>query len=248
MQAAGKLAGQTALITGGGSGIGAATAKRFANEGARVVIVGRTESKLRETAERIGRPDQVAYRVADAGVADEAWAAATWTLEHFGGRLDILVNNAGINLVTRSTLSLTPDTWRQVIQANLDSAFYFTRAVLPAMQERKNGTIVNVSSVAGIRASTLGGTAYSASKFGMAALGLCVGLEGKNHGIRSTVIYPGEVDTPILDHRPEPVPPERRAVILKPDDVAEAILFVVALRPGISIPEMIITPTTQSFA
>src|SRR5207302_1431048 len=113
------------------------------------------------------------------------------------GRIDILVNNAGANVKNRAIKDMDVETWDRQIAANLDSAFYCIFAVLPQMRERKDGVIVNISSISGKRATPLGGAAYSAAKFGMSALGICLGVEEKDNGIRVTNIYPGEVDTPI---------------------------------------------------
>jgi NADP-dependent 3-hydroxy acid dehydrogenase YdfG len=161
--------------------------------------------------------------------------------------VDVLVNNAGLNLKQRAIRELTVEAWDQLIRANLDGAFYCVHAVLPAMLERKDGLIINVSSVAGKRATPLGGAAYAASKFGMSALGICLAAEEKDSGIRVSNIYPGEVDTPILVHRPQPVTEEHRARILRPEDVAAAVLFVASLPPSVSVPELVIKPTSQTY-
>jgi NAD(P)-dependent dehydrogenase (short-subunit alcohol dehydrogenase family) len=107
--------------------------------------------------------------------------------------------------------------------------------------------VVQICSISGLRASTLGGAGYSASKFGQAALGLCLGREERERGIRSTVIYPGEVNTPILDARPVAVPQERREAILQPEDVAAAVKFLVELHPRARVPELVLTPTVDDF-
>jgi NADP-dependent 3-hydroxy acid dehydrogenase YdfG len=112
---------------------------------------------------------------------------------------------------------------------------------------RRVQTVIQICSIAGIRASTLGGTGYSASKFGQSALGICLGREEGGQGIRSTVIYPGEVNTPILDARPVPVGAERRAAILQPEDIGAAVRFLVELHPRARVPELIITPTVDDF-
>lgn len=244
----GSLTGKTAIITGGGSGIGAATAQAFVAAGATIAIVGRTPEKLKATAaacKPAGRCHAFACDAADPAqvkrTADDAIAA-------LGGRLDILVNNAGLNLKQRAARDLTPELWRQVLQANLDSAFFFIQAALPVMAKQRDGLIVNVTSVAGKRAGKLGGSAYSASKFGMQALSLCVGQEEKEHGIRCTAIIPGEVDTPILDQRPIAVTSEQRQKILKPEDVAAAILFVASQPVRVNIPELVIVPSSQAWA
>src|SRR6185437_11261036 len=103
-------------------------------------------------------------------------------------------------------------------------AFYCMKAVLPQMLERRDGLIINVNSIAGKRANPLGGTAYIAAKFGLRGLAMAVAAEEKANGIRVSSIYPGEVDTPILEQRPAPVTDEHRRTILKAEDVAEAVL------------------------
>ena len=115
------------------------------------------------------------------------------------------------------------------------------------MKEQGGGRILNIGSISAQRPRA-GGTPYAAAKFGMNALSHSVGLEEGEKGIRTTVVCPGEVDTPILENRPTPVPAERRAIILRPDDVAEAVYYVANLRQGVSVPEMIITPTIQPYA
>src|SRR5262249_54850969 len=130
---------------------------------------------------------------------------------------------------------------------NLGGAFDCIHAVLPQMLEGRDGVIINISSVAGKRANPLGGAAYAASKFGMSALGLCLAAEEKDSGVRVSNIYPGEVDTPILEVRPRPGAVEQRERILKPEDVAAAVLFVATLPPRVSVPELVIKPTAQVY-
>ena len=163
------------------------------------------------------------------------------------GPIDLLINNAGLNVRERTVRDLTPDNWRLLMRTNLDSAYYCIHAVLPGMLQRRDGLIINISSIAGKRASPLGGAGYAASKFGMSALGLCLAAEEKDSGIRVCNIYPGEVDTPILEHRPQPLTSEQRQKILQPEDVAAAVLFVATLPPRVSIPELIIKPTSQFY-
>jgi len=164
------------------------------------------------------------------------------------GPIDLLVNNAGLNLKERSFRELTPETWQRVVRANLDGAFYCMHAVVPAMLERGGGLVVNVSSIAGLRGSPLGGAAYSAAKFGLRGLALTLGVEEKNSGLRVTNVYPGEVNTPILDVRPQPVTDAHRQRILQPEDVAAAVLFVATLPANVSVPELVIQPVSQGFA
>jgi NADP-dependent 3-hydroxy acid dehydrogenase YdfG len=241
-----RLEGKTCLVTGAGSGIGLAIARNFLQEGARVAITGRDEAKLRRAAKELSTPDRLMWRAAD--VADVAQVrqlvhqiAEQWS------PIEILVNNAGINIKNRGIRELTPEIWEQLVSVNLNSAFYCIYEVLPAMLELGNGLIINISSVAGKRALPLSGAAYAASKFGMTALGLCLGAEEKDSGIRVTNIYPGEVDTPLLTVRPQPLTSEHRQRILQPEDIAAAALFVATLPARVSIPELVIKPTTQLY-
>lgn len=142
---------------------------------------------------------------------------------------------------------LTPEDWDRVMAINATGTFNCIRGVLPQMRERHDGVIINITSVAGMRTGLLGGVAYNASKFAASALGRTVGEEERDNGIRVTTIYPGEVETPILDDRPVPVSAEHRARILQPEDIAAAALMVACLPPRARVPELVITPTTQSF-
>lgn len=240
-----RIAGKVILLTGGGSGIGRAIALKLLEAGARLAIVGRNEANLDETNRLAG--GKLLVQVCDATQPSQVENTVTEVKKALGS-IDILINNAGMNLKDRYIRNLTTEGWQQTIQGNLDSAFYFTRAVIGGMIEKKRGHIINISSVSGKRANKLGGTAYAAAKFGLTALSHAVGLEEAENGIRTTAICPGEVDTPILEQRPSPVSAERRAVILRPDDVAEAVYYVANLREGVSVPEMIITPTIQPYA
>lgn len=242
----GKLSGKTALVTGGGSGIGLAVARLFLAEGARVAIAGRNQAKLDESARGLGSPAHLFATAADVSVATQAKALVERVTQKLGP-IDVLVNNAGINIKERAFRQLTPESWDRLIRTNLDSAFYCIHAVLPSMLERHDGTIVNVSSVAGKRATPLGGVAYAASKFGMTALGIGLGAEEKDSGVRVCNVYPGEVDTPILEHRPSPITEEHRSRILRPEDVAAAVVFVTTMPPHVHVPEVVIKPTWQAF-
>jgi NAD(P)-dependent dehydrogenase (short-subunit alcohol dehydrogenase family) len=183
----------------------------------------------------------------DVADGDSVKAAVDQVLAAFGS-IDVLVCNAGTNVRNRSLAALSSEDWQRMIDVNLTGAFNLVRHVLPGMRERRNGLVVQICSISGIRASTLGGAGYSASKFGQSALGLCLGREEGVNGVRSTVIYPGEVNTPILDARPVPVETERREAILQPEDVAAAVRFLVELHPRASVPELIIKPTVDDWS
>jgi NADP-dependent 3-hydroxy acid dehydrogenase YdfG len=245
-----NLAGKVAVVTGGGTGIGQAVAAALAHAGGQVVIIGRRAEKLQETIAAIitdapGGPTPV-YRALD--VADqEAVATAFAEITETYGGIHILVNNAGVNVLKRKVAELSPADWNYIMQVNATGAFNTIHAVLPQMRERKDGVIINVSSLAGVRPNVLGGAAYSASKHAMSALTTVIALEEKDSGIRATNLSPGEVNTPILDARPVKVSDEHKAQILQPEDVAAAVLFIVNLHPRAHVPELLIKPTTQAF-
>lgn len=241
-----SLAGKTVLVTGGGTGIGAGCALAFAKAGCRVAITGRREDKLKEVAAKGPKDSPILTFAGDVSVRANADEVVAWATREMG-RVDILLNSAGINVPKRTMAALDPADWDKLMQVNVTGAFNTIHYVLPQMRERKDGLIINISSVAGLRASPLGGVAYSASKFAMTALGTCVALEERNNGIRVTNVYPGEVETPILDARPVPVSVEHRARILQPDDIASMILAVAALPPRAHVPDLVIKPTTQEF-
>jgi NADP-dependent 3-hydroxy acid dehydrogenase YdfG len=241
-----KLANKTTLITGGGSGIGLAIARLFLDEGAHVVIAGRDEAKLVAATKTLGAGDRLAHCAADVSKVEQVQALVSYATKVLG-RIDILVNNAGVNIKDRGFRQLTPESWDLLIRANLDGAFYCIYAVFPQMLKHQDGLIINISSIAGKRAGPLGGAGYAAAKFGMSALGICLAAEEKDSGVRVSNIYPGEVDTPILVHRPQPVTEEHRQRILKPEDVAAAALFVATLPPHVSVPELVIKPTSQIY-
>jgi NAD(P)-dependent dehydrogenase (short-subunit alcohol dehydrogenase family) len=242
-----QLAGKTALITGGATGIGQAIALSFAKEGCRVAIAGRREDKLRQAAAAWTADPPILTHPVD--VADRAsvgklfaWAESTL------GQIDILVCNAGMNSQKRTMADMPPETWDQVLQTNATGTYNCMHAVLPAMRARKDGLIVNIDSIAGMRASVLGGVAYSASKFAVTALTTVVALEEGKNGIRVTAICPGEVDTPLLDDRPVQLSAEHRSRILRGEDIAAAVLMVACLPPRAHVPELVIKPTWQDYA
>ena len=243
-----KLEGKGAIVTGAGSGIGEAVARCYAEEGAEVATVGRDAGKLEAAKRRAGaagaRLHPYPLDVADPAAVD---AMAAWAADQLP-RIDILVNNAGTNVQRRALADLSREDFETVVQVNLNGPFYLMRAVLPAMRERGDGVLITVSSIAGVRTSVIGGASYSASKHGARALGLAAHLEEGGRGIRSCVICPGEVNTPILERRPVVPSAEKRSAMLQPEDVAQVALLVATLHPRASIPELVITPTAQAFS
>lgn len=238
---------KNALVTGAGSGIGRSIAIKLAEMGLRVALVGRDRAKLEETLADFVHGKDTAL-VAPCDITDRiAVESLIRKVEAELESIDVLVCNAGTNVKNRSLASLEPADWDRMIATNLTGSFNLVHHVLPSMRRQKNGLVIQICSVSGLRASTLGGAGYSASKFGQSALGICLGREEGPHGIRSSVIYPGEVETPILDARPVPVGAERRSVILQPEDIAAAVKFLVELHPRAHVPELVITPTVDDF-
>jgi NADP-dependent 3-hydroxy acid dehydrogenase YdfG len=241
-----KLAGKCVLVTGGGSGIGLATSRLLLGEGARVAITGRSEAKLREAAAALDASERLIWHAADLTDVQQVERLVEDVTARLGA-VDVLVNNAGLNIKDRQFRQLTPESWQHLVAGNLDSAFYCMHAVLPQMRQRGAGLIINVNSISGKRASPLGGVGYIAAKFGMRGLAMGVAAEEKASGIRVSSIYPGEVNTPILDVRPEPVSAERKQTMLQPDDVARAVLFIATLPEHVAIPELIIAPANALY-
>ncbi|XZE53252.1 SDR family oxidoreductase [Planctomycetaceae bacterium SH139] len=242
-----NLQGKSVVVTGGGSGIGAGIALGLAAAGCRVAIGGRRTETLAEIVEQA---DQVPHPivshqldVAENSSIDQYFDWAEQTL----GEIDILVNSAGINIVNRTMAAMEPEQWDQVMRINATGAYRCIHRVLPAMRARNDGLVINISSVAGKRAFALGGVVYAASKFAMTALGTTISNEVREEGVRVTNIYPGEVNTPILDRRPVPVSEEHRAAILQPEDIAAMVVAICQLPPRANVPEIVIKPTTQEW-
>ncbi|MEZ4864618.1 MAG: SDR family oxidoreductase [Caldilineaceae bacterium] len=242
-----QLDGKTALITGGGTGIGRAIAIAYAQAGAQVVITGRRAAKLEETQRLAGNPSTLHAYAADVADRAQVTALVAYANQQLG-QIDIVVNNAGVNVLERRMAQLKPEAWDYMLQVNTSGVFNVIHAVLPQMRERRDGLLITVSSLAGVRASVLAGAGYSASKHAVNALMKVIALEEKDNGIRATIIDPGEVHTPLLDERPVPVSDEHKARILQPEDVAAAALFIASLPPRAHVPELLIKPTTQEFS
>lgn len=239
------LAGSTAIVTGAGTGIGRAIARTLVGVGARVHMWGRRLEALREAASGIDA-DRVCLRSCDVSNRVQVQDAVESALEKWGD-VDLLVNNAGINTNPRSVGDVDPADWDRTVDINLTGVFNVTRALLPSMRMQRAGVVINVASIAGLRASKLAGAAYSATKHGVVALSNQLNEEEVENGLRACAICPGEVETPILDQRVEPVSASRRAAMLQPEDIAEAVRFVAALPPRACVPLLVIKPTVQSF-
>jgi NADP-dependent 3-hydroxy acid dehydrogenase YdfG len=236
-----SLKGKVAWITGAGTGIGEAGAVALAEEGMAIVLSGRRREPLQEVAAKLSGAEVMVepLDVADAAAVE---AAAGRIAERFG-RIDVLVNNAGVNVRDRRWHQLTPESWRNVVDVNLNGAVYCCLAVLPTMRAQQDGLIINVSSWAGHFLSYLAGPVYGASKHAMLVMNEHLNIEEGPHGIRACAICPGEVNTPILDKRPNAVSAADRARIMQPEDLGETIRFVARMPPRACLNEILISPT-----
>lgn len=192
-----RLAGKVAIITGSGRGIGRAIARRFAEEGASILITARTESEICAVAEEIARAGgQAAHIAADVSTEQGCESILREARDKLGD-VQILVNNAGIYGPVKSLDEITPAEWDQVIAANLRSTFLMSRLVLPEMYARGSGAILNISSIAGKAAFGLNGP-YAASKAGMNGLTRTLAGEAARKGVRVNGISPGPVPETIM--------------------------------------------------
>jgi len=219
----GKFEKTTVLVTGGGRGIGRAIAVRFAEEGASVAIVSRTESELTRTANEIAALGAkclpLTADVTAAGAAESVVARVAAEL----GPVDVLVNNAGVFL-WRPFLQLSPADWDRIIATNLTATANFCRAVLPGMIERRRGKVVNVSSVHGLRGDA-NLSAHSAAKFGVIGLTQSLAREFRGHNVAVNAVCPGAVDNRI-DETAEVDRSSPLSQKLWPSDVAKTVLYL----------------------
>ena len=241
-----QLAGKIVAVTGGGTGIGAGIARGLAEAGCKVTVGGRRMEPLEKLASQVKSEHAIRSRTIDVSDPDSVQAFFADIRENVG-EVDILVNSAGINIQKRTMAEMSPEDWERVLSINASGAYRCMLEVLPTMRKRKDGVVVNISSVAGKRAITLGGVVYCASKFAMTALGTAVSNEVRDEGVRITNVYPGEVNTPILDNRPTPVSQEHKDAILQPEDIASVVVTICALPPRANVPEVVIKPTIQEW-
>lgn len=221
-----RFTGRVAIVTGGASGIGLATAKLLGSEGARVVIADLNPQQGEEAAQQVkaaGAPDAWAS-VCNVSIEDQVVATVAGTFERFG-QLDVLVNNAGL-MVFKPIVELNGDDWQRILNVDLLGAFYFTKQAFLRM--KPGGAIVNVSSIHAEETEPLVAP-YAAAKAGLLSLTRSAALEGKPIGIRVNAILPGAVDTPMLWNNPNVKSGEEKintADVGKPEDVAATIAFL----------------------
>jgi NADP-dependent 3-hydroxy acid dehydrogenase YdfG len=226
------------LITGGSSGIGAATARRAAESGCRLALAARREDQLERLAEELGGPERAIAVRCDVAEWAQVEAMARATLEAFG-RIDAVFANAGFG-AKRGFLEETPEHWRSMVLTNVLGVALTIRATLPHLLERGTGHYVLTSSVAGRRA--VPGSLYSATKWAVGAIGESLRAElrqmHENSGIRVTLIEPGMVDTEFFDRRPQNA--------LEDDDIARAVLYAISQPEHVDVNEILVRPASQA--
>jgi 3-oxoacyl-[acyl-carrier protein] reductase len=233
------LAGQVAVITGGGRGIGAAIAQSLAPLGATTILCGRTvdtlRSSVRAIAAKSGKAEAIPCDVTNLASVE---AAAEHVAESLG-RIDILVNNAGIGGFTSPLHQLPPEDWDRILNTNLRGVYYAIRAFAPSMINARSGHIVNISSLAGKNALA-NGAAYAASKWGLNGLTYSVAEELRGYNIRVSVICPGSTNTDLSPHEGK-----NTAKMLQPEDVARAVVMLVTQSPQSFVSEILLRPTQK---
>ena len=232
-----KLAGQVALITGGGRGIGRAIALAFASEGAAVALAARSSRELDAVARKVTAAGGQALAVPTDVRQEPAVAALVARTLSQLRRIDVLVNAAGVAAFGPVADSKQED-WDLTMAVNLRGAYLCARAVLPAMMAQHRGTIISIGSM--VTSRTLpGSAAYTASKYGVLGFSRVLAEEMRAHGVRVGVLSAGAVDTPLWDAIPSP--PDR-ARMLKPEQVAEAALMMAGLGPNATLEELTMLP------
>jgi NADP-dependent 3-hydroxy acid dehydrogenase YdfG len=233
---------KTAVITGGGSGVGQAIALKLAQQGWRVAIIGRREKALQETiALAETHASQISHHVCDICDASAVAAIGEQIVAQFG-EVELLVNAAGTNAPRRSLEVLSLEDYHAMIATNLHGAYYCVQAFLPQMRVCKSGTIINIISDAGKQASPKAGPGYVMSKFGLAGLTQSINAEERANGIRACAIFPGDIDTPLLDKRPQVPDATARAKMMRAEDVADCAVFCINLPSHVIVEEMLVRP------
>jgi NAD(P)-dependent dehydrogenase (short-subunit alcohol dehydrogenase family) len=235
---------KVAVVTGAGTGVGRACVIELVKRGYGVALIGRTESTLNETIKLAGGASKLVPIVCDVGDEASVNTMARKVREQVGD-VAVLVNSAGTNIARRALADLSVEDFRKLLDINLTGAFLCVHAFLPDMRRHGSGTIVNVISDAGLTANRISGAAYIASKFGLTGLTATINAEERHNGIRASAILPGEINTPLLDRRPVPPPPEARAKMLQAEDVAACVMFAIDMPDRAIIEQILVRPRTN---
>lgn len=233
---------KNAVVTGAGSGVGQAVALALVKEGWRVAIVGRRPETLQDTVAAAGAArERLLICPCDIGRSDAVEQLGRDVLGAFGS-VQVVVNAAGTNAPKRALEVLSLEDYHGMMDTNLNGAYYVTQAFLPTMRAARAGTFVHIVSDAGKQASPKAGPAYVMSKFGLAGLVQSINAEERGNGIRACAIFPGDIDTPLLEKRPSPPPAEARARMMRPEDIAQCVMLAVNLPERAVIEELVVRP------
>jgi 3-hydroxy acid dehydrogenase/malonic semialdehyde reductase len=242
---------KTALITGASSGIGKATAIALAKQNFKLILCGRREDRLAELKQTLSQQTQVvtlAFDVRDRNVVAEAINSLPDAFKN----IDVLINNAGNAHGLSPIESGDIDDWDAMIDGNVKGLLYVSKAIIPGMVEKRSGQIINIGSIAGKEVYT-NGNVYCASKFAVDALSQGMRMDLNQYGIRVGAINPGMVETEFSEVRFKG-DSQRAANVykglqaLKPEDVADAIVYMVSCPPHVNIADLTVLPTAQASA
>jgi NAD(P)-dependent dehydrogenase (short-subunit alcohol dehydrogenase family) len=239
-----SISGRVAVIVGAAGGLGHAIARRLAAAGCRLALLDLDRSALEQAAAALPAEAEALPLHADITDAAAVREAARAVSERFG-RADILVNAAGINTRERTLDDMSPEQWERVIAVDLNGVFHCVREFLDIMRRGGGGVIVTIASTAALLASAGAGTHYSAAKRALLSLTESINIEQGRHGVRACALSPGEVNTSLVDRRPNPPGPERRAAMLQPVDVAEAVYYIVTRPARVTVGELVLWPSVQ---
>ncbi len=236
------LSGRVALVTGAGTGIGKAIAIDLAEAGACVLTCGRRKELLEQTLSELGGANNGRSYAADLTDPVAAEKVAADIVTDYGS-VDILINNAGFSSKVRSARHIGAEEWQGVMDVNTLGPVILTKFLLPGMIEKQRGDVVMISSLAGLRPNVMAGAAYSAAKAAARAYMEVLYSEVRRHGIRCTTIFPGEVDTPILDNRALPPDATARATMMQAEDISAVVMTALQLPPRATVLELSIGAT-----
>jgi NADP-dependent 3-hydroxy acid dehydrogenase YdfG len=236
---------RVAIVTGGSQGIGFAVVKAFAGCGIGVVAAARDRNRLKDAIASLDprHQDRVVGIAADVSKEADVRSLVHETAERFG-RIDVLVNSAGVSMSARPRLVQTTSAeWQKLIDINLTGTYLMCRETLPHLEKAQDAYIVNIQSTASYT-SQPGVSLYAASKYGVRALTEALIEEYRNSVVRVTSVSPGPVDTTIWTHKLEPPSADRRAMMLRPSDISDILVWLLNRPRHMHIPNITVTPWT----
>ena len=234
-----SLRDKVALVTGGGSGIGKAIAKALLAEGCKVIINGRNEEKLNQAKSELGaNVESIVCDVTDEGQVENTFNGI---ISNYG-KFDILINNAGMAAKAKAH-ELKYETWKKVINVNINGAFLCAREAMKSMIKQKSGRIINIGSISG-QMSRPENAAYTASKFGLEGLTRALALDGREYGIAVSILHPGNVGTDIWKGREEIA---EREGLVPLEDIGKLTVTMLSMSPNVNILGSVILPITQPY-